>query len=175
MTTNLDRARLVSRDVEIESVVLTRVLMETHLDPLEMPEELRLMQRFRCTYEVPASRRDHLLVRVELGVDADQPGKAQDGDALVHLRAQYLAVYRLDDPASYPEDALQHFAELNGTYNVWPYWRELVHTSAARAGLTSMLVPVFRPPIREAATPEQVSFPEPPALPPQADSDERFE
>ena len=175
MTTNLDRAGLVSRHVEIESVVLTRILMETQLDPLEMPEELRLTQRFRCTYEVPASQPDRLHVRVELGVDASQPEEVQDGDALVHLRAQYLAVYRLDDPGSYPEDALRHFAELNGTYNVWPYWRELVHTSAARAGLTNMLVPVFRPLIREAATPEQVSPSEPPALPPHANSDERSE
>jgi len=82
-----------------------------------------------------------------------------EGGALVELTAIFLATYRLEGAHAYPHDALQHFAELNGTYNVWPYWRELVQSFAGRAGLPDIVVPVFKPRVRELASQEELALP----------------
>ncbi|WP_423927883.1 hypothetical protein [Candidatus Palauibacter sp.] len=157
MTTNLDRASLVSRSVAIESVNLTHAEMKTGFDPFNPPEVARLTQRFRCRFELPPSRLDCLLVHINLVLEGTGAESAEQEQELVSIDATFLAVYRLEDASSYPSDALGHFAELNGTYNVWPYWREFVQTFAARAGMGGLVVPVFKPPIRPVEEPEQIS------------------
>ena len=164
MTTNLDRASLVSRNVAIESVNLTHAEMRTGFDPFDPPEVAQLTQRFRCRFELPPSRLDCLFVQVNLILEGTGAENAEQEQELVSIDATFLAVYRLEDANSYPRDALGHFAELNGTYNVWPYWRELVQTFAARAGMGGLVVPVFKPPIRPVEEAEQVSPPEESAL-----------
>lgn len=156
MTTNLDRASLVSRNVAIESVNLTHTEMKTSFDPLEAPEIARLTQRFRCRFELSPARLDRVLVHVNLMLDGTGAEGAQEEQHLVGINATFLAVYRLQVARSYPSDALRHFAELNGTYNVWPYWRELVQTFAARAGMGGLVVPVFEPPIRTVEEPNEI-------------------
>jgi len=39
---------------------------------------------------------------------------------------------------------VRHFAETNGLYNAWPYWREFVQNTAARMSLPGLTVPVLR-------------------------------
>lgn len=90
---------------------------------------------------------------------------------VVDLSATFLATYRIEEAASFPADALQHFADLKGTYNVWPYWRELVHTFTGRAGLSGIVVPVFKPPVRPVPTQEELTLEQhggSPALPESA-------
>ena len=164
MTTNLDRASLVSRNVAIESVNLIRAEMRTGFDPVDPPDVAQLTQRFRCRFELPPSRLDCLFVQVNLILEGTGADSAEQEQELVSIDATFLAVYRLEDASSYPRDALGHFAELNGTYNVWPYWRELVQTFAARAGMGGLVVPVFKPPIRNVEEPEELLPREEPAL-----------
>lgn len=171
MATNLERASLVSRSVEIESVTLTQIEMDADLDPQEVPRELRLRQQFRCRYETRESQRDRLFVYVSLLFDANVAPLELAERRVVELSATFLAVYRIEGPASFPEDALQYFADLNGTYNVWPYWRELVQTFTGRAGLSGIVIPVFKPPVRPVPIQEELTLEQhgsPPALPESA-------
>jgi hypothetical protein len=39
---------------------------------------------------------------------------------------------------------LKAFAEVNGTYNVWPYFRELFQSTITRMGLPPVVVPLYR-------------------------------
>ncbi len=158
MATNMERASLVARGVQIESVTLTQVSMEANLDPQEAIQELRLGQRFRCRYETREAQRDRLFVYVSLLFDASV-GLPEPADSpVVDLSATFLATYRIEEAASFPEDALQHFADLNGTYNVWPYWRELVQTFTGRAGLSGIVVPVFKPRVRPVPAQEELAL-----------------
>ena len=158
MATNLERASLVARAVQIESVTLTQTAMDADLDPLDAPRELRLGQQFRCRYETRAAQQNRLFVYVSLLFDASVAPEGPAERRVVDLSATFLATYRIEGAASFPEDALQHFADLNGTYNVWPYWRELVHTFAGRAGLSGIVVPVFQPPVRPVHTQEELTL-----------------
>jgi preprotein translocase subunit SecB len=50
----------------------------------------------------------------------------------------------------YPEgldlrpDELQPFANLNGVFNAWPYFREFIQNATTRMGLPPFVLPVFR-------------------------------
>ena len=143
MTTNVQRAYMVSRHVEIRSVGLVAASVETSFDPVRPPDELRLVQRYRANHDLREKHPDHVFIRIDLefeGFEADD-----DGPRVLFLKASYQIVYDLEDAATYPEDALEHFAELNGPYNAWPYWRELVQTVTGRVGVDSTVIPVFRP------------------------------
>lgn len=79
-----------------------------------------------------------------------------DAEEVAKLEAEFLLAYRLPNEVKPEPDALDYFAQLNGTYNAWPYWRELVHTVSGRAGLAALVVPVFHPPIRTIEGPDEV-------------------
>jgi hypothetical protein len=148
MPTNMDRAALVARAVGIESVSLRSAVVESDFDPLETPVDLTLTQQFRAKCEIRPERPDHLYVLVDLVFQAGDGDPGQQNPVLV-LRAEYMLIYSAEAAAQYPEDARHHFAELNGMYNAWPYWRELVQTVTGRVGLAGVVVPVFRPRIKE--------------------------
>lgn len=160
MPTNLDRASLISRHVELESISLAEATLHTSFDPLASPESVQLSQRYRTHYELPDARPDHVYVSVELKLEAAEPHNEVPARELLQLEATYLAIYRLTGAATYPSDALEHFASLNGPYNVWPYWRELIQTVTGRVGLGGLVLPVFRPPIREVDDQEELPFEE---------------
>jgi hypothetical protein len=44
------------------------------------------------------------------------------------------------------QEHLAAFAKVNGIYNVWPYFRELVQSMGSRLGLPPVVLPVFRVP-----------------------------
>lgn len=152
--TNISRAGLVSRQVELDAVNLHTANVTSRVNPLDTPAELDVRQEYRARYERISRHPHHLFVYVELRFTVrDVEGESSEGCAL-ELTATYQLVYSLkEEPSEFPEDALRFFAELNGAYNVWPYWRELVQSVSGRVGLSAIVVPVFRPLVK-AVEPE---------------------
>lgn len=152
MTTNIERASVVARHVQLESVTLASAELTTNLDPLALPSDLALSVGYRASYRLPEEHPNHVYVRVDQRFEIlGENGGAQ----LVLLQVGYDLIYRLENAATYPEDALNYFAELNGPYNAWPYLRELVQSVAGRVGLGSIVLPVFRPEREEIQSEEQ--------------------
>jgi hypothetical protein len=160
MTTNLDRARLVSQHVQLEQVVLSRANVASELNPMRIAEVVQPSQKHRCRYQLPDDDEGHLWVYVDFEFSASPAGEANVA-ALMTLTGTYLLVYALANARSYPADALQHFSWLNGAYNAWPYWRELVQTVAGRVGFGNIVIPVYRPTVKtlEAEEPSTVGEP----------------
>ena len=142
MTTNWDRARVIVPHVEIVSVNLREAKLYTDFDPDSPPDDLEPTLLYRTEYSFSESGPDRLDVEVELNFEGNVSAKT-----VLNLVVIYKVVYRLEGAATYPADTLEHFADLNGVFNVWPYWRELVQTVTGRVGLPSVMVPVFKPPI----------------------------
>ena len=155
MPTNLERASLVSRSVQIESVSLTRVAMNTDVEEKSGSATLRLSQRYRARYELPTSDSNTVLVRVDFRFEAHTTNEEPD-HRVADIEAEFLVVYRTNATSPFPTDALQHFARLNGTYNAWPYWRELVQNMTMRTGMSGITVPVFRPKVEELEVQESM-------------------
>ncbi|MGH7570604.1 MAG: hypothetical protein ACREMK_02030 [Gemmatimonadota bacterium] len=126
--------------------------LTTNLDPLAVPAEMGISLGFRAAYRLPDEHPNHIFVRVDQRFEVN----AEDGgENLMLLEVGFDLIYRLESAATYPEDALKYFAELNGPYNAWPYLRECVQSIGARVGLGGIVIPVFRPERQEIQTEEQ--------------------
>jgi hypothetical protein len=146
----LQQAAVVSRSVQIEQVSLRTAAVRSGIDPLILPEKLTLSQSHRARYEIPERHPNKIFVYVDFECTAASaiPSEIQP----LGISATYVVVYEHPDIAALPEEALEAFAQLNGVYNVWPYWRELIQTASGRAGLSAIVIPVFRPGVDAVAS-----------------------
>ncbi len=148
----MERAGAVAGFVELQSVSLAAASVATELDPLALPEAFQLSNRFRARHELRTDNRPHdrpldrqmLYVSIDFDLEASRT-EGGPQTSVVKLSATFQLIYSLREDASYPDGALDDFAQLNGVYNAWPYWRELVQTVTGRVGLAGVVIPVFRP------------------------------
>lgn len=83
----------------------------------------------------------YVLASLQLTVAAS----AEDqGRELVSIRAQYEIKYRVPRKFATTQKALKSFANINGLYNAWPYFREFVQTTTQRMDLPGIVLPVYR-------------------------------
>ena len=77
------------------------------------------------------------------GVAPADPAAAE----VFHVEATFALVYDVRVPPAEAErpKVFEAFAAMNGTYNAWPYLREVLSSMAARLGAPPVLLPVFRP------------------------------
>ena len=64
--------------------------------------------------------------------------------AVITVNATFLLIYSINCCAGLVQRGYQQFANMNGIYNAWPYWREFVQATIARMGLPALVLPVFR-------------------------------
>lgn len=63
---------------------------------------------------------------------------------VILIDTSFLLSYRIEDFEGLTQRGFERFANLNGIYNAWPYWREFVQNTIVRMGLPSLSLPVFR-------------------------------
>ena len=69
--------------------------------------------------------------------------KVQDGLAGFDIGAEFEIAYLLGKSEWSTPENLAAFAAMNGTFNAWPFWRELVLSTLARMGMPNVVVPLF--------------------------------
>jgi hypothetical protein len=84
---------------------------------------------------------------------ARQHGSTQKQPSLL-VWAKFLAEYEMAPGFKPSESELRAFLSANATFNCWPYWREYVHSTAARMNLPPLTLPFFRVRSRRLAKPE---------------------
>jgi hypothetical protein len=85
---------------------------------------------------------DEFAVRTRFALAAlnkEDPAK----DPHFQIRAEFILVYHLATLSQYSEQSLSAFAQTNGVFNAWPYWREFIQSTTARMGIPPVVVPVF--------------------------------
>lgn len=92
----------------------------------------------------------HFQVEFECGLRLADAALIRDDDPatgqVAEIQALFLADY-LIRPDSKPEKtALDAFASVNVGYHVWPYWREYLQSTCARAGLPLIALPMYTMP-----------------------------
>jgi hypothetical protein len=65
----------------------------------------------------------------------------------IEIQAQLVLTYNSPKAAEFDSEHLDAFAQGNGIYNAWPYWREFVQSATARLGLPPFTVPSLKPKI----------------------------
>jgi len=74
----------------------------------------------------------------EASTESKVPGPA------LFVDADFLLAYKVEDFKGLTQTGFEQFADLNGIYNAWPYWREFVQNTIARMGLSPLSISVFR-------------------------------
>ena len=101
------------------------------------------------TYNIDYSAKVHadkkngyIIVIPEFHFEAFRENKTQKPAILID--ASFVLAYKIDNFKGLTQKGFEQFANLNGIYNAWPYWRELVQNTIVRMGLPSLSIPVFR-------------------------------
>jgi hypothetical protein len=81
--------------------------------------------------------------RVRAVVDAFVRSE-DDGDAFLRVRGVFELDYRLAEGTRASKKALNLFAEANGVFNAWPYFREFVQSTTQRMGVPPIVLPLYR-------------------------------
>lgn len=145
MATNMELAGKVARHVRLNSISLRSAHVESKFDPDGPPSAMEFDQMYRANLE---SVNYESTGRVVIVVDFKFMARNFDGEEpsdAVTLDAAYSLIYELDSSTDIDERCFKYFAEVNGPYNAWPYWRELVQSVTGRVGLAGVTVPVYHP------------------------------
>lgn len=67
----------------------------------------------------------------------------KDPEILLSYSAKYAAEYHVIDEKLPAKKALDHFCFYNTPFHVWPFWREDLSSSIRKAGLCSLLLPMY--------------------------------
>lgn len=150
MATNLELAGKVARCVELDAINLRYANVEAKYEPGTLPEEVDVDVQYRTSL-TRRTREDsptELVVLVEFKFDV-KAKEVEEPQEVLSLSAGYLLSYVMTTEECLDEECFRHFSEVNGPYNAWPYWRELVQSVTGRVGLPGFVVPVFRPAVVE--------------------------
>jgi hypothetical protein len=71
-------------------------------------------------------------------------GENRTQEPVIVIDATFALTYKIDNFEGLTQKGFEQFANLNGIYNAWPYWREFVQNTIIRMGLPSLSIPVFR-------------------------------
>lgn len=139
-TVSFELAARVSERVEIQDV---RLLASTSRQtPLVSSPQIEV--RFSHGVNVSVDREKSLVAVVPRFVmQALQAGQKQK-EVAVEVEAVFLLSYSISDLKGLSPNHYESFAQTNGVYNAWPYWREYLQNAITRMGLPALTVPVFR-------------------------------
>lgn len=70
--------------------------------------------------------------------------ESKTSQPVILIDASFLLSYKIENFEGLTQKGFERFANLNGIYNSWPYWREFVQNTIVRMGLPSLSIPVFR-------------------------------
>ena len=130
-------AKVEIEDVRlVEANVATRVRSPSDTGAVDLlvnrEAEISEHQEENGTFFVMATMRAQLV-----------PEQAKE-DALVSIETRFELEYRLPEGFRVDPQTLTAFAETNGIYNIWPYWREFVQSTFVRMGLPPLVLPLLR-------------------------------
>ena len=86
---------------------------------------------------------NRIFVRAHFVLETNEIGTT-DKDPFAIIKATFLLIYKTDSLKGITNKAVEHFGNINGIYNAWPYWREFVQNTIVRMNLPPLIIPVFR-------------------------------
>lgn len=132
--------------VNLLDVRLLRLQAETRADDAldqSAPTLLQLDYRARAR-DLSAQNQVEVEVTLRVFTDESNAEGAPPASPLLAIEGTWRVLYSRPAGHLASEEELREFAERNGVFNVWPYWRELTHSLYGRMGLAIPPLPVFR-------------------------------
>ncbi len=135
------RAVKLSRRVSIYDIRLTN--LACHLGELE--EESPPLQRLSRGHSASVdAEKNTIRIDLRFGYAQAYDTEESKSDPPVSVVAEFSLSYSIDSLDDISEEDAMAFARINGVYNSWPYWRELLQSIISRMGLSPVVLPLFR-------------------------------
>ena len=149
MNPNIQKARRLIGVVSLENIRLVEESAHTKVARHQLTEGMK--PHFQTSAKpdggLSEDGRFFVLAVIELTVaDAPQP-------PAVTMRAKYELEYSVPGDFKATKAELRAFAEVNGAFNAWPYFREFVQSTSLRMDLPPIILPVYRVPQVHKETP----------------------
>lgn len=149
-----DRALVskVVRSVELAEVRLDWCRAAVNCRHEHVPDDWaeRVEIVFDVHHKNDQRRAGHFEAQVFWLLSWDRPDESRNYEVVedhdVEIGAVVALTYRLTDGADIDDEALEHFAAFNATFNAWSYWREFAQSMSTRLQLTPYVAPVLRVP-----------------------------
>ena len=77
-------------------------------------------------------------------IDFRLRAQEKKGKELFHINSSFDLSYKTMPDESFSKADLEEFARVNGVFNAWPYFRELVQSMTIRIGYPPVTVPLLR-------------------------------
>ena len=153
---DLGRVARIAKHVELRSVSCREVSGKRLLELADMPTK----GEWSATHDASGHREmdaGQIVVVVRFSAHL-RDGNNAGSRMLADVKAAFSLRYAVPQQvlSALDQEAVQEFAETNGIYNAWPYWRELLQNTAARVGLPGVVAPVFRHTAEPTKTPDKV-------------------
>lgn len=158
----MDLAARVAERVEIQGVLVSQVEAKRGPDTDTRDDDFDVEIKIPQLGMSKDPEKGRFWVFLTFELSGTGKGEGVDETAL-SIKATFVVTYSLDSFEDLSEENFRAFAELNGIFNAWPYWRELVQSTTARMGLDQVVVPVYRVSRKRAPKAEKNSL-----LPPTA-------
>ncbi len=131
----------LARVVTLESVCWRELSAKRNVEQALLPEEML----WRGKHESSGLRDLEAKQIVVLAQFRFQACRS-DEDVIAEVAGTLALRYSVEGHSLRDFDAklVQGFAETNGIYNAWPYWRETLQSMADRIGLHGVIAPLFR-------------------------------
>lgn len=136
----LDLASPVSDRVQIRHIVLGESQVRRRASCAGPPSDLSLNVNVRTE-----SKEQEQIIQVFPRFALIGRDGHDDAEEMLRVEAMFVAVYHVPDFVGIGQENIDAFGQMNGIYNVWPYWREFVQSMTVRMGLPPLTVPVFQP------------------------------
>lgn len=144
----MDLSYTVAQRVQLEDVHIARAVMKRAAD-IQHPARIELS--FAVAPELEqADNRLRITITFRL---QERVGTGERAERGLSIETVYVLCYRLSSDESLSPAHLDAFAEMNGVYNAWPYWREFVQNATIRMGLPGLTIPVLPPITRQNSGP----------------------
>jgi hypothetical protein len=85
-----------------------------------------------------------LLVRIPLKARVSKKNVPANSEPAIAIDCCFMLVYSLPSFDGLTEDQFVAFAKTSGLFNVWPYWRQVVHNASLQLGLPAVVLPTHR-------------------------------
>lgn len=134
----------IARAVTLQSVSCREISARRTIKQRAIPAEVHCMMSHEATGMRDFETNEiHVLLRFSFQAAAE---KTQPAERIAEISATLSLRYALpeEELKRFSPEEVQVFAESNGVYNAWPYWRELLQSASARLGLPAVIAPVFR-------------------------------
>ena len=138
----LQLAAEVAKRIQIDDLRLVETHVAQQLRDAQLPSQLEISVQTQSRADEETSR-IAVDVRAQLCAQYDMDDPAHP--APIEISARFRVTYIASSLGGLTDEHIEAFGELNGVYNVWPYWREYVQAVIARMGLPPLTLPVFRP------------------------------